>query len=411
MSTYIAEEMQLDWAPTPGRMLQRELEAQHLSQAQLSVRTGLSTKHINLVIKGRAPLSPEVAVTLEQVLGGTASTWLGIEARYRARLAQEEHHAALAAHVQWAAAFPRQPLIERRVIDAEDDPVEVVSKLLSFFKVASPDAFSKTWLEPQASYKRSQRHSVDPHLTAIWLRLAEAQAENLIGSAPAFNAAKLRETATQLPVLTRETISTGFRRAQELLLACGVVLVFVPEMKSTRISGVSRWVAGHPIIAVTSRYKYFDSFWFTLFHEIAHVLLHPRRATYIDYTSGRADDDGDDQETAANDFAARTLLPVPRTAVVEAKTPEAVRQLADQVGVSVGVVAGQRAFMTKEWGGTIAKLRLRGDLEDELSESRDDRARWYAEEGPGRLRTAQEEAALRAEYEAFIVDLPDHPKA
>lgn len=407
MSTYSAEEMQLQWAPAPGGMLQRELDAQHLSQSQLAVRTGLSAKHINLVIKGRVPLSPDMAVALEQVLGGTTSTWLSIEARYRARLAQEEHDATLTTHADWATAFPRELLLERRVIETEDSPSQVVGKLLSFFKVSSPDTFAKAWLEPQASYKRSQKYAIDPHLTALWLRLAESQAETLLDEAAAFDARKLRETMTQLPPLTRESIAAGFRQAQRMLLACGVVLVFVPEIKTTRISGVSRWIAGHPVIAVTSRYRYFDSFWFTLFHEIAHVLFHPRRATYIDYASGLADDDGDDQETAANDFAARALLPVAQTTLVEARTVAAIRQLADDLGVSAGVVAGQRAFVTKEWGGPAAKLRLRGDLESELTESREDRAHWYAQEGPGRLRTAQEEATLRAEYEAFVAGMND----
>lgn len=66
---YAPNEAALDWADPPGRMLQRELDAQGLTQSQLATRTGLSTKHVNLVVKGTALLSPDVAISLEQVLG------------------------------------------------------------------------------------------------------------------------------------------------------------------------------------------------------------------------------------------------------------------------------------------------------------------------------------------------------
>ncbi len=140
----------------------------------------------------------------------------------------------------------------------------------------------------------------------------------------------------------------------------------VPEISSTRICGVSRWVGGHPIIAVTSRYKAFDSFWFTLLHEIAHILMHPRRGTYIDFT-GRAQDNTDSRESDANSFAEEALIPsAMRSRVIAATTTEEIIDIADHLGISAGVVAGQRAFLTNDWGGAIAKLRNRGDLELEL---------------------------------------------
>lgn len=366
MTTFTPEETSLDWAVPPGRMLQRELDARAISQAQLAARTGLSTKHVNLVIKGNASLSPDMAVTLEQVLGTPAEIWLNLEAAYQAHEVREQRRQSLAGFADWASKFPRAVLVERGVISKGDDGQTVVQKLLAFFTVASPSAFEKTWLEPQASYKRSQLHAIDPWLTALWLRLAEVEAEALLAEAPSYDAARLQKVAAKIPSLTVEDIGDAFNHAQRLLLSAGTALVFVPEIKTTRICGVSRWTNGQPMIAVTSRYRTFDSFWFTLLHEIGHVLLHPKRGTYIDYT-GKAQDNEDSQETAANNFAEDTLIPrSARADVVAADTPRAVTQLAARLGVSAGVVAGQRAFLTGEWAGPIAKLRSRGDLEEVL---------------------------------------------
>lgn len=368
MTTYTPEEPQFDWAVRPGRLLQRELDAREISQAQLAARTGLSTKHINLVIKGNAALSPDVAVTLEQILGTSAETWLRMEAGYQAHEARIHRRESLAGYAEWAASFPRDILVNRGVIAAGDSVQNVVSKLLDFFAVATPMAFKKTWIEPQASYKRSQLHVIDPNLTALWLRLAETQASLLLEeAAPEYDAARLRDAAARIPALTVEDIGDAFRHAQGALLKAGVALVFVPEIKSTRICGVSKWIKGHPMIAVTSRYRTFDSFWFTLLHEIGHVLLHPKRGTYIDYT-GKANDNEDAHETAANEFAEDSLVPREyRSKIIAATTPAAVIRIAKSLGVSPGVIAGQRAFLTGEWGGPTAKLRSRGDLEEVLA--------------------------------------------
>jgi HTH-type transcriptional regulator/antitoxin HigA len=366
MTTYIATDTQFDFAPRPGRLLQRELDARAISQAQLAARTGISTKHINLVIKGNAALSPDVAVTLEQILGTSAETWLRLEAAHQAHEARSERRNAFAGFVDWANSFPRQLLIDRKVIDRADSGPDLVAKLLAFFSVASPSAYAKTWLEPQASYKRSQIHSIDPNLTALWLRLSELHAAGLIADAPTYDSAKLQAAAALLPKLTLNGVGRAFTKAQELLLDAGVVLVFVPEIPNTRISGVSRWINGKPMIAVTSRYKALDSLWFTLLHEIAHVLLHPKRSTFID--GFKADDDADAQETAANAFAEDHLIPPAYRAQLTATTTvEGIVSLANVLGVSPSLVAGQWAFRTNTWGGPIAKLRKKFDLAELLA--------------------------------------------
>lgn len=358
---YTPSEVALDWADPPGRMLQRELDAQGLTQAQLATRTGLSTKHINLVVKGTALLSPDVAISLEQVLGVPAEFWLKWEAAYQAAAARTERRNSWADFAEWAARFPRNMLISRHVIEANDRTKDVVAKLLTFFAVASPDAFEKTWMEAQVSYKRSQAFTIDPYVTALWLRLAEREAERVLQGANAYDASRLKKAAGEIRALTVEDMAEGFRRAQQLLRKAGVALVFVPELDGTRISGVSRWVGGRPMIAVTNRYKYFDSFWFSVLHEIGHVLLHPKRATYIDI-DGAAHDNDDALETAADQFAQDSLIPrAMRDRVKEATTAEAVHRVAHDIGVGSGIVASQHAFLTKNWRG-MARLRPKGDL-------------------------------------------------
>lgn len=367
MPTLILETPTYQWTSAPGAVLQHELDARGMSQAQLAARTGLSPKHVNLVIKGTAPISADVAVLLEDVLDTPAETWLRLEATYQATEARKARTEAQmgAAFLTWAAEFPRHVLLQRGIITAADNGSVVVAKLLDFFGVTNPAAFAKTWLDPIASYRRSQSYQISPHLTALWIRLVEVEAEAKAADAPAYDPKKLALVAKEIPALTRLNVAKGFRQAQKKLLSAGVVLVFVDEVESTRIQGVSRFIGARPVIAVTSRHRYFDSMWFTVLHEIAHLLLHPKRATFLELE--RAKDNLDDAETAADVFAGRILLPEEYEAELQSATSVAeIEELADEIGVSPASLAGRFGHMTSKWP-LVSKMRPRGNLGELLS--------------------------------------------
>ena len=55
----------------------------------MAQRTGFTTKHINLLLKGDAPITQDTAMKLEKVLGSTARFWLGLEVQCREQLARQ----------------------------------------------------------------------------------------------------------------------------------------------------------------------------------------------------------------------------------------------------------------------------------------------------------------------------------
>lgn len=72
--------------PPPGEELARVLTALGMSQIQLAKAIGLSTKHVNQIISGKAALSYETAIKLENVTGVPTSWWNAAEAAYRTAL-------------------------------------------------------------------------------------------------------------------------------------------------------------------------------------------------------------------------------------------------------------------------------------------------------------------------------------
>ncbi|MGO9254008.1 MAG: ImmA/IrrE family metallo-endopeptidase [Mycobacterium sp.] len=345
-------------------MIKAELDALEYSQSDVASRANISTKHLNQLINGHVPLSPDIAVSLERVLGIAAEISLQMDATWQAEKVRQTAATTLSGLSRWIGKFPRSVLQKYDVIDFGAAISDRAEALLRFFRVADEKSFDRTWLAPQVNYRRSQTFTIDPYATALWRRLSEVQAEALVASANDYDPVRLRKIAQRIPALSRHNVGQGFRDARAMLASAGVLLVFVPEIAETRLSGATWWLTpSHPIIALTGRYRFVDSFWFTMIHEIAHVLLHPKRVTFMHFdTKHKAGDDHDQQETAADAFAANVILSDrERCELVLLTTKAEVEQFAQKANVSVGVVAGQYGHYTGNWS-RFGKLRETLDL-------------------------------------------------
>jgi HTH-type transcriptional regulator/antitoxin HigA len=368
--SYVAGRLEADWFVAPGTLIKAELDARDYSQSDVASRANISTKHFNQLLNGHVPLSPEIAVALERVLDVPAEMLLHMDATWQADKVRQTASATLAQLQHWIAKFPCAALQKYRVVDISDGVSERADALLRFFRVADEPSFDRVWLAPQVNYRRSQKFSVDPYATALWRRLAEVQAEALLPDVSIYDPATLRDVVQRLPALSRLPIGEGFKAAQRLLSDAGVLLVFVSEIAETRICGATWWLTpAHPVIALTGRYKFVDSFWFTMIHEIAHVLLHPKRATFMHFErSRRVADDADKQETAADVFAADVFFnDQQRCELVLLSTKADVERFARKTKVSLGIVAGQYGHYTGTWS-RFGKLRESVDLAEAIGE-------------------------------------------
>lgn len=351
-----AADINPEFSVHPGLILRATLEKENIRQSELAERTGLSSKHINQIIQGNIGISADVAVLLEKVLGGDAELWLRLDREHSLHVSRQRDQARLPEFTSWMKSFDAPTALHNKIYAKTDDDIQKIDKLLKFFGVTSPDAFEEFWMLPKVSFRRSQLFKVEEHNTALWLRLVERNAEQ--AEVAAFRPAVLRKAARSLRQLTTLSVVDGFLAARSTLAEAGVVLTFVPEVPKTRMCGATYWLAAdRPVIAVTERHKREDGLWWTIAHECGHVLLHPRRTTFLDIDgANKADELG--QEAEADDFARKTLLPDGATEkIATAETREDLVRLAANYGVGPAIVAGQYGRATKNWGQPAAGLR------------------------------------------------------
>ncbi len=330
-----------EWAVPPGDILLEVLEERGLSQSELARRLDRPIKTVNEIVKGKAAITPDTAIQLERALGITARFWNNLEVNYRESLARERAHQELKKQATWAKRFPVKELLRYGVLQQKGTPTENVDALLRFFGVSNRTAWETRWAHPDASFRKSASFKSGSEALATWLRWGEVVAST-VETRP-YGASDLANTIGEIRKLTVVVpTDAAIARLQKLGVDCGVIFVLVPDLLGAPISGAARWLASdRALVQLSLRHKRDDQFWFSVFHELDH-LLHPKTRT--DFLDPDAPDDGSREEVHANQFARDVLIPPADYArFIEAAdlSVAAVKQFARNIGIAPGIVVGR----------------------------------------------------------------------
>lgn len=355
-----------DYAVPPGETLAEVLEVRQMSQAELARRTGLSAKHINLILKGTAPITPDTALKLERVLNIPARIWNALEVNYQGHLSRLSEEQELKEHIGWASPELIKELVSRGCIRRVSDHIQQLKEVLRFFGVASVTAWSTIWNESTSlnSYRLAKQQG-DPVALGAWMRIGELRAAE-IETGP-FDRDGFSKMLLSVRELTRVTDPEDwFPQLQEMCRSVGVVVIIEKELPKARVNGVARWLSPYKaMIQLSARYLRDDVLWFTFFHEAGHLLLHGKKsgprdvpATIIDTkdSTGRAEEE-------ANKFAAELLIPPSyEERLRRISSLDEVQRVAGELQISPGIIVGRlhhENLKEPRWGaGLIVRYRL-----------------------------------------------------
>lgn len=336
-------EFQPDYVSPPGETLLETIEAMGMSQSALAERTGRSKKTINEIIRGKAPITQKIALEFEKVLGVPAGFWNSYESMYREALAREEEREKLAGDVEWLKRFPISEMVRWGWVKGSKDKVELLQRILRFFGIASPEQWPKlveSYLSHSVAFRKSEAFTSDPAALVAWLRKGESEADGI--ECASYNRDKFLNNLMKLRSLTIEPPEIFLPAVRGICSACGVAVVFTPELPKTRVSGATRWLnPNKAIIQLSLRYKTDDHLWFSFFHEVVHIIRHGKRALFLESVVASVPDKREDE---ANRIAADILIaPKKLKAFVEMNdfSKKAIMRFASAIGVSPGVAVGR----------------------------------------------------------------------
>jgi len=316
--------------PDPIEAIKFRMEQEGLRQRDLVHIIGSRSK-VSEVLNRKRSLTLSMIRALHSSLGIPAEVLL-----------QEEDLAHFEfADIDWDA-FPLKEMVRCGWVHATDEEIEE----------DSPDVVRR-FLEPlgnlqlaAALYRKTDNvrsaRTMDRYALAAWtvrviLRAREDSNED--GTADEVDHQTMKELARLS--LSKE----GPRLAVEFLKALGISLIIEPHLSGTYLDGAAIFdETEKPTIGMTIRHDRLDNFWYTLMHELAHVVLHRNMKLGSFYDDLDFKDHEDPLEREADELAGEVLIPQDdweRSPASKLRSAEAADHLARQLGVHPAIVAGR----------------------------------------------------------------------
>ena len=257
-------------AVPPGATIKEQLRDRGMSQKEFAERMDMTPKHISQLINGEAKISPEVAVRLEMVLGVPAKFWNNLEAIYQEKLIKARLENTMEEDIQLCKNYPYNEMSKLGWVSETRKMNERVINLRKFFEVVNLGIVSNRKLIGVA-YRLLADPNENEYSLLAWSQKAKVEARKHLVSC--INIQKLKNNLQTIRSMTTESPDMFCGKLEELLNSCGIAIVFLPHLKGTYLHGATFIDGKKIVLGITLRGKYADMFWFSLFHEIGHIIL------------------------------------------------------------------------------------------------------------------------------------------
>lgn len=287
----------------PGEVIASELEARGWTQRDLAVIMGRPYQAINEIVNSSKQITPDTARELAKAFSTSMDFWMNLEANFRLFMAeQEDKEREIERRSRIYTLAPVAELVKRGWIRGSDDIDELEHQVCRFLEIASPFDIPQAY----ASYRISVNRGPEEVAKVAWVKRVEQLAKQQ--PAAAYDPERLKASVTQLMDLAQ--FEEDVAKVPDALRNLGVRFLIVPHLPHTYLDGAALLVGQNPVIAITLRYDRIDWFWFTILHELAHILR--EHTTHLDSLFGREGEEGSEvspiAETEANELARQWLL-------------------------------------------------------------------------------------------------------
>ncbi len=265
----------------PGTTLREKLVELNIGPKEFSIRIGKPEKTVTAVLIGNSSITPDMSVLFESVLRIPAKFWLNRQIQYDEAQARLKRMQVISDAEEWTKSFPYAEMANHNWVLKTRNTGEKTINLFNYFGVSNHKAWENLYLEQQKIRARiSLNTSKEPYALSAWIRRGEQLSEeNKISE---YNEKELKNMLPEIKLLSVTQPSNFLTKLHAIFSKIGVHFVFVPFLPKAPISGLARWYKNNPVIQVSGYKKRNDMFWFTLFHEIGHIILHGKKDMFLE---------------------------------------------------------------------------------------------------------------------------------
>lgn len=298
-------------ATHPGVLIKDELDATpDLNQRILAKELDVKPSFLNEIIKGKRPVTADIAILLEKILGISADYWMKFQSQYEIDKARvKEKNIKKVKNIElWNIIKEYVPVRYFRKHNYLNDDLESdIKTIKNIYDVTTIDGLVSSFSKDKfAYYRKSDKLKIDDKNMFAWSSLAQYEAKKQ--KTNTFNFDNLNQLCVNLNNIFYENSGTP-DRVKAVLNQFGIKMLLIEKLEKTPIDGFSFWSDKNPAIAMTLRYNRIDNFAFTVMHEIGHIDLHLRNdkdKKFIDLTRKQ---NLDKCENEADNYAQEKLIP------------------------------------------------------------------------------------------------------
>lgn len=317
----------------PGVYIKENLIAMKMTAKEFSARTGISERTLSAIINGIGDITFDVAYKLSLYFENSINYWTNLQIQYN--IYRLETKIAVDLEEEWNLIKNiKKFLIELGCISESDSKKDAVYKCRNLVGVNSLSLLNKK--DSFICLKEQHvQNDANYFLQNFWIALALNEARKK--SMKPYNKKLLIDSIPVIRRLTTQDSAIFFPKLQEIFDSCGISFIFLPYLKKSNIYGVTKWFGKENVmLAISNRGGRTDLFWFTLFHEISHVLMEHRRENLISM-EGSLDDEADKM---AQDML---ILEADWNRFINANcfTISSINQFANEIGILPAIILGR----------------------------------------------------------------------
>lgn len=329
----------------PGEFLEEVIEDLGMGKDELAKRMNRPAAKLSAIFSGDKAITPDTALQLEKVTGVPAHIWTGLESEYRltlARLQEKREEEKNKNEIPLVTKFDYNELAKYGYVERKERVLDKVKELQSFLGVTSLyNVENIKRYQTLFRQKVSKKNKILPEALASWIRIGELEAQK-VETRP-FDGNGLYDFIPKLRAMTLQSPPKFQKKMEEGFAKVGVAIVIVPHLPKTCAHGASFWLNKDKVVLMTTiRGKWADIFWFSLFHELGHILLHSKQEIFIE--SDKVDYIEKNLEDEADEFASDNLTP-PKAYVNFVKGDSFyksdIRTFANEIQIHPGIIVGR----------------------------------------------------------------------
>jgi HTH-type transcriptional regulator / antitoxin HigA len=327
----------------PGYYIADTIEELGINQTEFASRMGTTGKTLSKLVNGQSNLTNDLAQKLAAMLGTSVDLWLNLQKAYDEKVIEIERLKSIDDQAEVMKAIDYSYFEKVAKLGRTRKITEKIVNLCKYFMIAD----LRILKEPDflVNFRTGISTVQDKNLinARAWIQTALNCAKGIeLGS---FSAEKLKGFLPDIRRMTVQDPDEFLPRLKDIFSECGVAFVLLPHLKNSGINGAVKWYAqDHVILAMNDRRCYADTFWFSLFHEIKHVLQQKVKTVFISGDFCEISHIDNALEKEADVFAQDYLIPplkykalAPTRYISDAE----IVAFAKEIVIHPGVVAGR----------------------------------------------------------------------